>query len=217
MSKEVDMTGKVFGRLKVIEKAGRKIYGGRDMPAWRCKCECGNEVFVCRQELRDKKSCGCLKIDVLRERSTKHGECIGKQSRLYKVYQNMLRRCSDPNSTEYQNYGGRGISVCDEWANNPESFFEWSKSNGYNETLTLDRIDVDKNYSPNNCRFVTMKVQANNTTRNHRITYNGETLTMSEWADKTGIPYSTLRSRINCLGWDIEKALTHPVHFKKVS
>lgn len=207
----------MIGRLTVIERAGRKMYSGRDMPAWHCKCECGNDVLVCRQELRDKKSCGCLKLDVLRARSTKHGECVGRHSRLYRIYRNMLSRCSNPKSAEYKNYGGRGVSVCDEWVNNPESFFAWAKSSGYSDDLTLDRIDVSKDYSPDNCRFVDMTAQANNTTRNHRITYNGETLTMSEWARKSGIPYSTLRSRVNLLGWDVGRALTQPIRCKGIA
>lgn len=215
MSKEVDMAGEIFGRLKVIEKVGRKTYGGRNVPVWKCKCECGNTVLVCRQELQDKKSCGCLRLDLLRKRSTKHGECVGKRSQLYRVYHNMLSRCNNRGSTEYQNYGGRGISVCEEWANNPKSFFEWAKANGYDGSLTLDRVDVDGDYSPDNCRFTTLKVQANNTNRNHRLTYNGETLTMSEWSEKYRISYSTLKSRINTLGWDVDKALTYPIRLKK--
>ena len=211
MSKEIDMTGMRFGRLVVTGKHGRKMVGNRSMPAWHCVCDCGGEVLVSRQELKDKRSCGCLKTDASKSSNYRHGECEDGHSRLYKIYFNMVERCTNPNNTQYQNYGDRGIKVCDEWLRDSSAFFCWAYENGYREDLTLDRIDVNSGYCPQNCRFASRKQQANNTTRNHCLTYLGETMTMAEWADRMGIPYCTLRSRINILGWPTEKALTHPV------
>lgn len=122
----------------------------------------------------------------------------------------MLARCEDQNVREYKNYGARGISVCGEW-HNYESFKTWALNNGYEKTLTLDRIDVNGNYNRDNCRWVTQKVQANNTRTNRMLTYNGETHTMAEWAEIMGMPYQRLNYRI-FKGWPVERALTEPVH-----
>jgi len=135
---------------------------------------------------------------------------VGQQTRLYRIWSNMKQRCNNPLNPYYQKYGGRGIDVCDEWQSDFPTFAKWAKDNGYTDDLTIDRIDVNKGYSPENCRFASMDIQANNTTRNHHIAFNGQTKTMSEWANEFGIKYSTLRSRINLLGWDIERALTTP-------
>lgn len=122
----------------------------------------------------------------------------------------MIARCESQGVQEYKDYGGRGILVCDEW-HDYNTFKSWALNNGYTNTLTLDRIDVDGNYTPGNCRWTTYKVQANNTRTNRMLTYNGETHTMSEWADLTGMPYQRLNTRIY-LGWSVERALTEPVH-----
>ena len=215
MPRETDITGMRYGRLLVVGKTDMCDFGTRGAPIWRCLCDCGNEVLVTRKRLRDKKSCGCL----LKEQQTiseknpnyRHGENCNGPSRLSQIYHNMIERCNNPNNTVYPNYGGRGITVCDEWQCNSSSFFKWAHDHGYRDGLTIDRVDVDAGYSPENCRFVDRKIQGNNTRRNHYITYNGKTLTMAEWADETGIPYYTLRSRINILHWAPDKALTHPV------
>lgn len=136
----------------------------------------------------------------------------GKSSTaLCRVWYEIRKRCTNKNYKHFNHYGGRGITMCNEWWDSFQAFYDWSVSNGYKEGLTLDRIDVNGNYCPDNCRWVNRKVQANNTRSNHYITFNGETHTMSEWAEITGISYSTLRSRINLYKWDINKALTIPV------
>jgi hypothetical protein len=122
----------------------------------------------------------------------------------------MRKRCEKENAVNYHRYGGDGISVCAEWKTY-ESFSAWAHTNGYSEELTLDRIDGTKGYSPDNCRWATYREQALNTKSNHRITYNGEELTLSEWADRLGIPRSTLCSRLKQYGWSVERALTTPV------
>ena len=140
--------------------------------------------------------------------SYKYEQHIEKgKTRLYNIWCNMKARCYNQKNHRYPLYGGRGIKVCDEWVNNYNNFYKWAVKNGYQDNLTIDRIDVDGNYEPNNCRWTTQKEQCNNQRRNHYLTYKGKTQSMSKWAEEIGINYSTLRHRINKLGWDIEKAL----------
>lgn len=129
-----------------------------------------------------------------------------RKERLYGVWKNMRQRCRDKNKEHYDRYGGRGISVCSEW-NDYLIFREWAIKNGYKEGLTLDRIDTNGDYIPQNCRFVTWKEQQNNRTSNHKIYANGETHTIAEWSDITGISQRTIQSRIR-YGWDESMAVT---------
>lgn len=126
--------------------------------------------------------------------------------RLYFIFNQMKQRCYNPKNKRYKNYGGRGIKICDEWLNNPNLFFEWALANGYNYTLTIDRIDCNKGYEPNNCRWVTQKFQQNNRTNNRIITYKGKSQTLSQWCEELGIPYSKMKHRVNEMHWSIEKA-----------
>jgi hypothetical protein len=132
-----------------------------------------------------------------------------KGTRLYRIYNNMLARCYNANTPNFKNYGGRGITVCREWLCDYKIFSEWALSNGYRDDLSIDRIDVNGNYEPNNCRWVTSYVQSNNTRRNNFITLNGETHTLKEWADNFGISEKTVRDRLK-RGWSIEKSLVTP-------
>lgn len=125
--------------------------------------------------------------------------------RLYSIWHNMKSRCYNPNATHYKNYGGRGIKVCDEWRNNFQAFYEWAISHGYRDDLTIDRKDNDGDYSPENCRWADRYTQNNNTAKNHRITYNGETKTAAEWARLYGLSRYTFNKRIR-RGWDFEDA-----------
>lgn len=136
-----------------------------------------------------------------------------KKTRIYKSWERIKRRCNNPKT--YKNYGGRGIKVCDEWSKDFMAFYEWAMANGYRDDLTIDRIDVNGNYEPNNCRWVTMKEQENNRRNNHHITYNGETHTIAEWGDILNIPYKVLLQRITTYKWSIEKAFNIPVRPKK--
>ena len=129
-------------------------------------------------------------------------------TRLYIIWQGMKQRCYDANCKCYPRYGGRGVTICEEWRNGSEAFQAWALSHGYREDLTIDRIDVNGNYEPGNCRWATWKEQANNTRRNRYITYNEVTHTLTEWADIFGINYGTLRSRLDN-GWSVERALTY--------
>lgn len=133
----------------------------------------------------------------------------GKGTRIYRIWMKMRRRCSDPSEDNYLRYGGRGITVCDEWRDSFAAFRDWAIANGYADDLTIDRIDNDGNYEPSNCRWATRKTQQNNTRRNHYITANGLTLTVAEWSERTGIKYDTLQTRLK-KGWNPEKAVSTP-------
>lgn len=137
---------------------------------------------------------------------------MSKRDRLNVIYSHMKARCYNKNRWNYQYYGARGIKICDEWKNNYQAFKKWALENGYQDNLSIDRIDVNGNYCPENCRWTTDKEQKNNTRRNHYITYNGKTQSMSKWAEELNISYTVLRARINRSKWSIEKAFTKPVN-----
>lgn len=134
--------------------------------------------------------------------------------RLYHIYLSMNVRCYKPNHPTYKNYGKRGIAVCEEWRKDNLSFFHWAMDNGYADDLTLDRIDPDGDYSPENCRWVNWVVQNNNKRENRRLTANGETHTLAEWARITGLMPRTIANRIDLGGWSVEKAITTPLDEK---
>lgn len=134
-----------------------------------------------------------------------------RKTRIYSIYKGMKDRCRYKTNDNYMRYGGRGIRVCEEWLSDFMSFYDWAINNGYKDGLTLDRIDSNGNYEPSNCRWLTYKEQANNTKRNNYITFNNETHTLTEWAEKLGLKRSTLTTRIHRQGWSIEKALTTPL------
>lgn len=186
--KNLDLIGQRFNRLLVVEKIGtinQKVM-------WKCKCDCGNFVNVHTSNLRSNrvKSCGCYKLDKLVKRSTKHNQ---RHTRLYEVWKSLKQRCLNSNSNAYKNYGGRGITICEEWKNDFQLFYDWSMKNGYKKGLTIDRINNNDSYKPNNCRWVTRQAQANNTRTNRYIEYNGIIHTISEWSRILNISYSKLR------------------------
>ena len=187
-----DLTGKQFGSLTVLERKGSDKDG---RAVWLCRCgECGNLTEATGRALRTglKKSCGCLVKKINSEMRKTHGETKAK---LYGVWNNMKDRCYNKNSKSYHNYGARGIIVCEEWINSYENFSTWAKANGYEEGLSIDRINVNGNYEPSNCRWVTIKEQANNTRFNVYITYQGKTQTMKQWAQELGLNYWTVQAR----------------------
>lgn len=204
MPKVKDIVGEKYGRLTVV-----KFYGIKNHKAmFECICECGNTTIAQGQLLRrgTTKSCGCLLRETREKCRKTHGMT---DTHLYGVWCTMKSRCHNPKSQRYELYGGRGIEVCEEWRNSFETFYEWAIANGYKDGLTIDRIDVDKDYRPDNCRWATVKQQQNNRRNNRLIEYNGETRTLHEWSDKLNIKYGTLHYRLKA-GWSIEKAFSTP-------
>lgn len=199
MSKVNDLTNMEFGDLVVV---GRAENNSRNRACWVCACKCGSITVVSGSDLLsgNTKSCGC--------RRKKHGF---SRTRLHKIWLCMKNRCYYHNHDQYSNYGCRGIAVCDEWKNNFIAFMNWALASGYNDNLTIDRIDVDGNYEPSNCRWITNKEQQNNRRNNHMISFNGKTQSLTKWAEEFGIKSRTLSQRINGMHWSIEKALTTPV------
>lgn len=182
-----DLAGKKFGYWTVIEREENSKCG---KVRWRCRCECGSERIIVAQSLKsgNSKSCGCHKNDYNRI----HG---GKGTRLYECWRQMRYRCENPNNQAYPDYGGRGISVCPEW-HDFANFQRWAFSSGYNDSLTIDRINVNGNYEPSNCRWVGYKVQMNNRRNTRHYELDGKNLTMSEWSQLTGIPRATIYNRL---------------------
>lgn len=200
MRKVEDLTGAVFGRLTVVGRCESEK--PQKSSVWLCQCLCGNRVVVQRNNLRSghTRSCGCLKKEF--SFAAAHGQT---DTRLFRIWSLMKDRCKNRNTQSFKSYGGREISVCDEW-NNFQTFYDWAMANGYSDDLTIDRIDVNGNYSPDNCRWATVKEQQNNRRNNHFVTYNGKTQTIAQWSEELGINQSTLLQRINKLGWGVEKA-----------
>jgi len=201
-----DLTGKRFGNLVVTGFNGIRK---NSLYYWNCKCDCGNTSIVQTGHLNNGniKSCGCLRI----KKITTHNE---SRTKLYHVWQNMKDRCFNAKSQLFILYGKRGITVCKEWLENYETFKAWAISNGYKEGLSIDRINVNGNYEPSNCRWADSKTQNNNLRSNHTLTYNGETKTLTQWAEFFGLKPVTLSRRIK-KGWTVEKALTTEIIDRK--
>lgn len=195
-----------FGYLTVICENGRTNRGD---VLWRCKCDCGNIILVKSVNLSHGyvKSCGCMTTNMIREKNSGHGLC---DTKLYSVWGGMKSRCYDSKNREYNNYGGRGINVCEEWKKDFVSFYTWAINNGFRDDLTIDRIDNNKGYSPDNCRWITNREQQRNKRNTIYLTYGGIEKSLSEWSEVTGISRSTIKSRMK-LGWTVEEALETPV------
>lgn len=206
----MDLTGKRFGRLTVIRQDGYHYYpNSKKKTKWLCKCDCGNTISVIGSDLNNghTQSCGCLRKEITGSKYRTHGDS-GK-SRLYRIWSAMKSRCNNASMAPYKYYGARGIKICDEWDKSYETFKEWALSHGYSDDLSIDRIDVDGNYTPENCRWATTKEQSVNTRKTRYIDYDNRTLSLKEWSDIFHIPYSCLLYRLDT-GWDVERALTTP-------
>ena len=202
MAHIIDISGQKFNRLAAI-KPVRKYKSGNTI--WLCRCDCGNFCEVEGSLLRrgKQKSCGCYPSERMKQLNTKHN---GFGTRLYEIWRQMHRRCYGENTKAYKDYGGRGISICKEWSEFGP-FREWALSSGYRDDLTIDRINVNGDYCPENCRWATVKQQANNRRSNHKISFNEETHTISEWADILGVNQVWLWNRLSRADWDIAKAV----------
>jgi hypothetical protein len=206
--------GRRFGRLEVVG-IRRERRGKRNMLVAHCRCDCGREKDVdwCNLARGGTKSCGCLSRELTakhgllaednRVRMTVHG---GHGTRLYRIWTGMKRRCYNRNDKDFTSYGGRGIKVCPEWRGNFAAFREWATSHGYADNLSIDRIDNDRGYSPDNCRWVDTGAQQNNRRICHHVTAAGRTHTIAEWSRLTGIDANTIGGRLR-RGWSAERAL----------
>ena len=214
MSKLKDLTGEKFNRLTLIEPAG---FDNINRPIWLCKCECGNMKNIRYWDVVQgrSKSCGCLRNEKAHDRliaynkshNIKHNEC---RTRLYNIWSGMTQRCCNQNSHGYKDYGARGITVCEEWMKDYRNFRKWATENGYDDNLSLDRINNDGNYEPSNCRWATNVEQARNRRNNLIVTYKGKTQTLMEWSKELNIKYDVLWRRLK-KGWSPERTFERPV------
>lgn len=211
MGKIIDLTGQRFGKLVVIKREGSDKF---KHSTWLCKCNCGNIKIVDSSHLKNgsTRSCGCLAKELLSKRMSKHNM---SETRINRIWLRMRNRCNNKNNEQYKNYGGRGIKVCDEWLDKENgfiNFYNWAINNGYKENLSIDRIDVNGDYEPNNCRWITMFDQQSNKRNNHFIEYYGKIYTVSQLSRYLKINKDTLIKRINN-NWEMED-LNLPVRFK---
>lgn len=196
-----DITGRVFGRLTVlgfVEKRGRRLF-------WLCRCQCGTCKAVSRNHLSSghAQSCGCLRREKAATLKRTHGRSDSVEHR---IWRGIKSRCHNPNSRQYADYGGRGILVCKRWKASFEAFFT-DMGPRPSANHSIDRINNDRGYSPENCRWAERKQQNRNSRHNHLFTYNEETLCLAEWADRFGISPATLSYRLH-RGWDFHRAVT---------
>lgn len=227
MARKDNYIGKVFGRLYVIKKVGYKTYpSGRKHAFYLCRCSCGNEKVIDSEKMASgsTKSCGCYIKELNKSRRGENGNnykngIYGK--RLRAIHSGMKQRCFNPNNQSYKNYGERGITVCSEWVgdNGFTNFGKWAYENGYDKNAdrgecTLERIDNNGNYCPENCKWTNVKEQSNNKRDNIFIEYNGENKTVMQWCEELGMNHSTLLNRIK-RGWPVEKALFYPIRKRK--
>ena len=215
MGRHDNLEGSLFTRLTVTGLVGRNK---QQNIIWECLCSCGNKTKATTADLRsgNTRSCGCLQKEKatihLLSISVTHGlskDINGKKTRLFRIWTGIKTRCFNEHDKAFKNYGGRGISLCSEWLNF-ESFHNWAVENGYLDTLSIERKDTNGDYMPDNCTWVTAKVQANNRRGNRLIEYRGKTQTMAQWSNQYEISIATLFSRLE-RGWSIEKALIAPI------
>jgi len=194
-----DLTGQVFGRIKVLSRAenrGKQTY-------WLCSCECGSEKEICAYNLTKglTKSCGCLSAEMIGDRSRVHGLTDSKE---YHIWSCMKSRCHNKANRAYRYYGAKGVAVCDEWRDSFEQFL--ADMGNAPEGMSIERIDVYGNYEPSNCKWATIEEQANNKTNNRYLTLDGVTLTAAQWGRKLGIRSHTILRRLRD-GWTVDRAL----------
>ena len=191
MSARKNVNGMKFGKLTVLTETNKRSKSG--CIYCMCQCDCGKKVEIIKNSLLNgnTKSCGCLIKERLKKDKIhyKHG---GTHTKLYNIWWKIIARCYNENDVAYKNYGGRGIKMCEQWKNDYGTFYHWANQNGYKEGLTIDRIDNNKGYEPNNCRWATMKEQSNNRRSNIKVRYNGEECTLMQLSEKTKIKYTKI-------------------------
>lgn len=201
MSIKIDLTGQKYGKLTVLEIAVDEV--GKKKK-WLCKCDCGNKIIVYGSNLRSGHTKSCIQCgyDLMKALNTKHGH---SNTPIYYVWNTMLSRCYRQSSNSFQNYGGRGIKVCAEW-HDAKTFISWAIQNKYAPGMEIDRIDVDGDYCPENCRFIPRLENANNKTNNKLIEYNGEKRTIAEWSRYFEVNYKNLSRNLK-KGYSLEEAI----------
>lgn len=206
--KPLDLRGKRFTRLVAVERAENAPNG---CAVWKCQCDCGNVTFVRRGNLTSGavKSCGCLTKE-----NAYHTHRMSK-TRLYQEWAGIKARCVYKSARSCKNYGARGIKMCDEWSGSFEKFRDWALQNGYRDDLTIERLDCNGDYCPENCSWIPQSEQSNNTRRCVMITYNGKTQNLSDWCKELGLDYKRTHNRIAKMGWTFERAATEPVNVNK--
>jgi hypothetical protein len=212
-SRLVSRVGERVGKLVVVERMANKDEGNSIRSRWMCKCDCGNSIAVLGHHLTKGlngsggvRSCGCM----LREKPVKHGRC---NTRAYRTWHMMLQRCLNPKNSAYRSYGGRGITVCEEWRDFQAFYADMGDPPAEH---TIDRIDNSLGYTKGNCRWATKKQQGNNRRSNTFFTHGGKKQTLAQWADETGLKPQCLMNRLNA-GWTLEKTLTTPKLSHKTS
>lgn len=210
MSKFIDITGKRFNSLVVIKRL-ENAKGG--VVRWECLCDCGNITAVRGSNLKNGavKSCGCRREDAGKLNST-HGM---SKSKLYRKWAGMKQRCYNNSIASFKDYGGRGIKVCNEWKDSFETFRDWALSHGYSDDLTIERIDTEKDYCPNNCMWIPFNKQQGNRRICYSFVHNGESKNLADWCRDLNLDYYMVHNRIYKLGWSFEKAISEPVHKEK--
>lgn len=200
-----DLSGKRFGRLTVLSLAEKPDTSKDAHKWWSCKCDCGNVCVVSGANLgRSTLSCGCIKKE---SKPVTHGFASHRQySKLYHTWNAIKYRCNNPKSKDFANYGERGISICTEWENDFLAFYKWAMQNGYSPELTIDRIDNNGNYCPENCRWVTTATQNTNKRNAVLLSYNGKTMCCAEWERELGLNRNTVLQRYH-RGWNVEECL----------
>lgn len=204
-----NIIGKKYGSLTVLSDAGFRCFGKNNVkkPLWNCRCDCGNKTTATGESLRtgNKQSCGCLKKKAQLKSHFIHGMTMGgNRIREYRIWSNMKNRCSNPKSNRFHIYGGRGISVCKRWMKFENFFNDMGECP---KGMSLERKDRNKNYEPENCKWATIFEQANNTSKNRFLYFNGQSLTVAQWARKVLLPYGCISERLK-RGWSVEKTLT---------
>lgn len=198
-----DLTGQRFGQLTAVSYAGRNVSGSTQ---WLWKCDCGSQVIALSSNVKGGKSrsCGCLQRKLVAERVTTHGMTNTHE---HMIWQGMIQRCKNPRHVSYKNYRARGITVCERWL----SFENFFADMGLKPTPahTVERLDNNKGYSPENCKWATRDEQAKNTRRNRMLTCNGLTMCMAEWIKRLGAPRGRIEGRLQ-RGWSVERALSTP-------
>ena len=206
-----DLTNQQFGELTVLSQAQDSVAeNGRHYKMWHCRCSCGNEkdFYECNLIGGKSKSCGCVSRQKMIERTTTHGMT---NTRIYRIWENMRKRCRNHNDPRFHRYGGRGIKVCDEWNNDFLSFYNWAIENGYEDYLTIDRIDNNGMYCPDNCRWTDIKTQCKNRSTNIWVEIDGEMKIVSDWAELYGLDRDLIYRRIS-VGWDPKRAILEQIH-----